>query len=157
MFRNRYWTWTHAYNQTRIRIRAVGCSVTADRKRAVSHKELQAFHLFLFSSHFCLNLFSTLEGSFPRCKDQLLFSFLVCEQAPAERVWRRLQGPRRDWMRVKWPTGKSGGGWGASPLLSFIHSLPTFSSPPLPPPPPSSTRVPAQASYFLLEVKCLIR
>jgi len=61
MFKNRYWTWTHAYNQTGTRIfwfrflissRTVERSVTADRKRAGSGDEIEV--LFpLVSNRFC--------------------------------------------------------------------------------------------------------
>jgi len=30
---------------------------------------------------------------------------LASEQAPAGRVWQRLEGLRRNWLRVKWPRG----------------------------------------------------
>lgn len=153
MFRNRYWTWTHAYNQTRIRIRAAGCSVTADRKRAVSHKELQAFHLFFF-----------------------LFSFLSQSRLQTGRILSSLQGSVAFFLFSLW-TGSSWTGLKAAARAekgldesevadgviwwrlgrlpsSFFNPLSPHSlfPPPPPLPPPSSTRVPAQAITLIGKV-----
>ena len=35
--------------------------------------------------------------------------FLACKQAPAGRVWPRLEGGRGDWLRLKWPRGEGVG------------------------------------------------
>ena len=134
MFRNHYWTCMHVYNQTRIRIRegfvqlgwqlGVRSPLTASGRSAIKDYRLR---LHLLYSHL-------ISVSFPYCEDQsLCFSFLDCEQAPAERVWTRLEGLRKNWVRVKWLRG--GGGHLPSSLF-YPLSFRFLSTPPPSPLPP---------------------
>lgn len=50
---------------------------------------------------------------------------LACGQALAGRVWLQLEGPRRNWLKVKWPNGL-GVENGAVPSLSHFLFLPTL-------------------------------
>ena len=138
MFRNHYWTCMHVYNQTRIRIRegfvqlgwqlGVRSPLTASGRSAIKDYRLR---LHLLYSHL-------ISVSFPYCEDQsLCFSFLDCEQAPAERVWTRLEGLRKNWVRVKWLRG----GGRSSPFFSLLSAFFPLSLHPSPLPPPPHPRL----------------